>query len=59
VWLVATRPDSEPPHFWHDRAQRPTTFGWQRQEDAGTVARFLDEVSALTETSRNWVGLSD
>ena len=23
VWLVATRPESEPPHFWHDRAQRP------------------------------------
>jgi hypothetical protein len=33
VWLVATRPDSKPGHFWHDSAQRPTTFGWQRAED--------------------------
>jgi dehydrogenase/reductase SDR family protein 12 len=57
VWLVATRPLSHPPHFWHDRAQRPTTFGWQRPEQAALVARFLDEVSGLTETSRNWVGL--
>src|SRR6201999_3794431 len=30
VWLVAVRPESTPQHFWHDRAQRPTTFGWQR-----------------------------
>jgi NAD(P)-dependent dehydrogenase (short-subunit alcohol dehydrogenase family) len=59
VWLVATRPESQPPHFWHDRAQRPTTLGWQRPEDARTVARFLDVVSALTDTSRNWVGLGD
>lgn len=59
VWLVATRPDSRPPHFWHDRAQRPTTFGWQRAQDPGEVARFLDEVSALTDTSRNWVALHD
>ncbi len=57
VWLVATRPVSAPPHFWHDRAQRPTTFGWQRPENASVVARFLDEVSATTETSRNWVAL--
>ena len=57
VWLVATRPTSEPPHFWHDRAQRPTTFGWQRPEDGGVVARFLDQVSAKTDTTRNWVGL--
>ena len=57
VWLVATRPISEPPHFWHDRAQRPTTFGWQRPENAVVVARFLDEVSAKTGTTRNWVGL--
>lgn len=59
VWLVATRPDSRPPHFWHDRAQRPTTFGWQRAQDAGEVARFLDEVSSATDTSRNWVELHD
>ncbi|MBJ7339694.1 SDR family NAD(P)-dependent oxidoreductase [Mycolicibacterium sp.] len=57
VWLVATRPPSQPPHFWHDRAQRPTTFGWQRPENANVVARFLDEVSTMTDTSRNWVAL--
>ena len=57
VWLVATRPESKPPHFWHDRAQRPTTFGWQRPQDAATVARFLDEISSATDTPRNWVGL--
>ncbi|GLP73693.1 hypothetical protein TUM20983_08030 [Mycobacterium antarcticum] len=55
VWLVATRPPSRPPHFWHDRAQRPTTVGWQRSEDPATVARFLDQVSAMTDTSRSWV----
>lgn len=54
VWLVATRPHSDPPHFWHDRAQRPTTFGWQRPEQPTTVARFLDEISAKTDTTRNW-----
>lgn len=57
VWLVATRPSSQSPHFWHDRAQRPTTFGWQRPEDAGVVARFLDEVSALTDTPRSWIAV--
>jgi dehydrogenase/reductase SDR family protein 12 len=57
VWLVATRPPSRPPHFWHDRAQRPTTFGWQRAQDPRVVAKFLDELSAQTETSRSWVGL--
>lgn len=55
VWLVATRPPSQSPHFWHDRAQRPSTFGWQRPQDAAVVARFLDEVSAMTDTSRSWV----
>ena len=58
VWLVATRPPSRPPHFWHDRAQRPTTFGWQRPEDPAVVARFLDQVSALTDTSPQWVALA-
>lgn len=53
VWLVATRPDSTPPHFWHDRAQRPTTFGWQRPEDPAVVARFLDEVAAKTGIPRD------
>ena len=48
VWLVATRPESGPGHFWHDRAQRPTTFGWQRGEDSEVVAEFLTEVSRMT-----------
>ncbi len=56
VWLVATRPVSQPGHFWHDRAQRPTTFGWQRSEDPATVRRFLSEVSALTGTPNAWAG---
>jgi dehydrogenase/reductase SDR family protein 12 len=54
VGLVATRPPSNPPHFWHDRAQRPTTFGWQRDEDPATVAEFLDQVSKMTGTSDDW-----
>jgi NAD(P)-dependent dehydrogenase (short-subunit alcohol dehydrogenase family) len=54
VWLVATRPDSKPGHFWHDRAQRPTTYGWQRPENPATVRRFLHKVSALTGTSKAW-----
>jgi NAD(P)-dependent dehydrogenase (short-subunit alcohol dehydrogenase family) len=57
VWLVATRPESAPGHFWHDRAQRPTTFGWQRSEDRQEVVRFLDAVSSMTGTMRfsaNW-----
>lgn len=51
VWLVATRPQSKPGHFWHDRAQRPTTFGWQRREDPVKVARFLEQVSEKTGVS--------
>jgi dehydrogenase/reductase SDR family protein 12 len=54
VWLVATRPDSKPGHFWHDRAQRPTTYGWQRRENPATVRRFLYRVSELTGTSKSW-----
>lgn len=57
VWLVATRPSSQSPHFWHDRAQRPTTFGWQRTQDAAAVTRFLDAVSELTDTPRSWIAL--
>jgi dehydrogenase/reductase SDR family protein 12 len=57
VWLVATRPESTPGHFWHDRAQRPTTFGWQRHENPTTVRRFLSEVSAMTSTDDEWTGL--
>jgi dehydrogenase/reductase SDR family protein 12 len=55
VWLVATRPDSTPDHFWHDRAQRPTTFGWQREEDPAKVAHFLTQVSTMTATSEEWI----
>ncbi len=54
VWLVATRPPSKPGHFWHDRAQRPTTFGWQRPENPARVRRFLQQVSDLTGTSKIW-----
>jgi NAD(P)-dependent dehydrogenase (short-subunit alcohol dehydrogenase family) len=54
VWLVATRPDSKPGHFWHDRAHRPTTCGWQRRENPATVRRFLYRVSELTGTSKSW-----
>lgn len=54
VWLVATRPESRPGHFWHDRSQRPTTFGWQREEDSDAVRRFLAQVSDLTATSTDW-----
>ena len=50
VWLVATHPPSHSPHFWHDRAQRPTTFGWQRGQDPAAVARFLDAVASKTGT---------
>jgi hypothetical protein len=57
LWLVATRPDSKPGHFWHDSAERPTTFGWQRAEDPAKVAHFLEQVSAITDTPNEWVGL--
>ncbi|ANH37763.1 Fatty acyl-CoA reductase [Nocardioides dokdonensis FR1436] len=52
VWLVATRPTSEHQHFWHDRAQRPTTFGWQRQQDPDLRARLLEYVATVTATPR-------
>ena len=57
VWLVATRPESTPGHFWHDRVQRPTTFGWQRHENPAKVRRFLEQVSHLTGTAEAWKGL--
>ena len=41
--------------FWHDRAQRPTTFGWQRAEDPAKVAHVLKQVSAMTGTPNEWV----
>ena len=54
VWLVATRPRSEPPHFWHDRAQRPVTMGRQREPAAEDVRRFLGWVSDTTGTPASW-----
>ncbi|WP_207500298.1 SDR family NAD(P)-dependent oxidoreductase [Klenkia soli] len=48
VWLLATRPASRSPHFWHDRAQRPSTLGWERGQDPLRVRRFLDQVAADT-----------
>lgn len=54
VWLVATRPESRGGNFWHDRARRPTTFGWQRDQDAQLITSFVDEVSDITKTARNW-----
>jgi dehydrogenase/reductase SDR family protein 12 len=50
VWLVATRPESTAPHFWHDRRQRPTTFGWQRDEDPDAVTHLVEYVAAATGT---------
>ncbi|MXG91419.1 SDR family NAD(P)-dependent oxidoreductase [Nocardioides sp. YIM 123512] len=51
VWLVATRPESHSPHFWHDRAQRTTTLGWQRPEDPDAVRRLLTYVTGATGTA--------
>lgn len=48
VWLVATRPRSEPPHFWHDRAQRPVVFPGQREPDRAAVARLVAHVVEAT-----------
>jgi dehydrogenase/reductase SDR family protein 12 len=54
VWLVATRPVSEPPHFWHDRAQRPVTMGRRNVPGAEDVRRFLTWVSETTGTPAGW-----
>lgn len=48
VWLVATRPDSTPGHFWHDRVQRPLVFPGQRQPDRAAVERLLAHVVEAT-----------
>lgn len=48
VWLLATRPESRPPHFWHDRAQRPVTFPGQRAPAPEAVARLVDYVTDAT-----------
>lgn len=48
VWLLATRPSSRPGHFWHDRVQRPTTFGWERGQDPTAVARLISYVEGAT-----------
>lgn len=54
VWLIATRPPAAPGHFWHDRRQRPTTFGWQREQDPEQAERFLQYVSIATQTPPDW-----
>lgn len=54
VWLVATCPESRAGHFWHDRAQRPTTFGWQRSQDPDAASVLLDTVSSMTGTTRDF-----
>ncbi|GAB3244712.1 SDR family NAD(P)-dependent oxidoreductase [Nocardioides dilutus] len=54
VWLVATRPPSAPPHFWHDRVQRPVTLGGRHAPRADDVRRFLAWVSEATGTSSGW-----
>lgn len=54
VWLVATRPRSEPPHFWHDRAQRPVTLAGRHEPRPDDVRRFLSWVSQATGTSDDW-----
>jgi NAD(P)-dependent dehydrogenase (short-subunit alcohol dehydrogenase family) len=55
VWLVATRPEAPGSHhFWHDRALRPTTYGWQREHDPAQVRRFLGYVAGVTGTSAAW-----
>lgn len=48
VWLLATRPDSRPPHFWHDRAQRPVVFPGRRPPAADAVRRLADHVADAT-----------
>ena len=54
VWLVATRPASQPPHFWHDRAQRPVTLAGRHEPDPVDVRRFLAWVSDTTGTADVW-----
>jgi NAD(P)-dependent dehydrogenase (short-subunit alcohol dehydrogenase family) len=58
VWLVATRPEFGTGTFWHDRAPRPTTFGWQRDEAPEVLADFAGRISEITGTTPNWAGLS-
>ena len=48
VWLVATRPDSTPGHFWHDRVQRPLVFPGQRRPAPDAVDRLLAYVVEAT-----------
>ena len=48
VWLVATRPESREPHFWHDRAQRPVVLPGQRPPAPDAVARLVDYVTDAT-----------
>ncbi len=55
VWLVAARPEARGHHhFWHDRARRPTTYPWQREDDASSVRSFLAQVGEATSTDEAW-----
>ncbi len=54
LWLVATRPTSGGQHFWHDRALRPSTVGWERGQDPADVRRFLAAVAADTGVPEEW-----
>lgn len=48
VWLIATRPESGPGHFWHDRVQRPLTFGGRGAADEAAVNRLVEYVERVT-----------
>ena len=52
VGLVATRAGLKPGHFWHDSAQRPTMFGWQRAEDPHMPC-YSDAASASKRVFEN------
>lgn len=54
VWLVAVRPDSRAPHFWHDRRQRPVVFPGQRPPTAEAVRRLADHVTDATGAPFGW-----
>ncbi len=57
VWLVATRPAAASRHhFWHDRALRPTTYPFQREDEAAEVTDFLAQVARAAGTDDAWAG---
>ena len=50
------RVESMHPGWVDPGAQRPTTFGWQRDEDPAAVGLFLGQVTAMTDTDNVWSG---